>query len=139
MQNIVLVISSFMERADRRSHGNNSQEYIQVWPHQPLFPFRGQVIPPTGEVRSGGLRVKVDKRPPVPWPQRESLKIEGLDLKERHLLAVVDAHGKTVGSLWFRFTDYNRIHLCISYDGYGGIGLVQDGKHCPRCRCKYTD
>ena len=102
-------------------------------------PFRGQVIPPTGEVSSGGLQVKIDKRPAVPWPQRESLKIEGLDLKERHLLAIVDAHGKPVESLWFRFTNYNSIHLCMSYDGYQGIGLVEDGKHCPWCRCKYAD
>jgi hypothetical protein len=102
-------------------------------------PFRGQIIPPTGEVSSGGLQVKVDKRPAVPWPQRESLKIEGLDLKERHLLAVVDAHGKPVESLWFRFTDYDSTHLCMAYDVYQGIGLLEDGKHCPWCRCKYTN
>jgi|SRR5580704_15099590 hypothetical protein len=102
-------------------------------------PFRGQVVPPSGEVSSGGLQVKVDKRPAVPWPQRESLKIEGLDLKERHLLAVVDAHGRPVESLWFRFADYSSAHLCTSYDGYGGIGLAEDGRHCPWCRCKYAD
>ena len=102
-------------------------------------PFRGQVIPPSGEVSSGGLQVKVDKRPAVPWPQRESLKIEGLDFKERHLIAVVDARGRSVESLWFRFTNYKSIHLCMSYDGYQGIGLEEDGKHCPWCRCKYTD
>jgi len=102
-------------------------------------PFRGQVVPPVGEVSSGGLQVMVDKRPAVPWPQRESLKIEGLDIRERHLLAVVDAHGKPVESLWFRFTNYNSIQLCMSYDGYQGIGLVEDGKHCPWCRCKHTD
>jgi len=101
-------------------------------------PFRGQVIPP-GEVSSNGLQVKVDKRPAIPWPQRESLKIEGLDLKERHLLAVVDAHGKAIECLWFRFTTYNSKHLCMSYDGYQGIGLDADGRHCPWCRCKYTD
>ncbi len=102
-------------------------------------PFRGQVIPPSGEVSSGGLQVKVDKRPAVSWPQRESLKIEDLDLKERHLLAVVDAHGKPVESLWFRFTSYDSKHLCMSYDGYQGIGLQADGRHCPWCRCKYAD
>jgi hypothetical protein len=102
-------------------------------------PFRGQIVPPTGEVDSGGLQVKIDKRPPVPWPQRESLKITGLDLKERHLLAVVDARGKPVESLWFRFADYNSIHLCMAYDGYQGIALQADGKHCPWCRCKYPD
>ena len=48
--------------------------------------FRGQVIPPTGEVSSNGLRVRIDKRPSEPWPQRKSLKIDGLDIGERHLL-----------------------------------------------------
>ena len=104
-----------------------------------LDPFRGQVIPATGEVSSGGLQVKVDKRPAVPWPERESLKIEGLDLKERHLLAVVNAHGKSVESLWFRFADYKSRHLCMFYDGYQGIGLDEDGKRRPWCRCKYAD
>jgi hypothetical protein len=99
-------------------------------------PFRGQVVPPTGEVSSGGLQVKVDKRPAVPWPPRESLKIEGLDVKERHLLALVDSHGKPVESLRFRFVSYKSVHLCMSYDGYGGIGLQEDAR-CPWCRCKY--
>jgi len=102
-------------------------------------PFRGQIVPPTGEVSSYGLQVKVDKRPAVAWPQRESLKIEGLDLKDRHYLAVVDAHGKPVESLWFRFANYKSKHLCMSYDGYQGIGLEADGRRCPWCRCKYTD
>jgi len=97
------------------------------------------VIPPTGEVSSNGLQVKVDKRSAMPWPQRESLKIEGLDLKERHLLAVVDVRGKSIESLWFRFAAYNSKHLCMSYDGYQGIGLDADGKRRPWCRCKYSD
>jgi hypothetical protein len=91
-------------------------------------PFRGQVVPKTGEVSSGGLQVKVDQRPAVPWPQSESLKIEGLDIKERHLLAVVVSHGKPVESLWFRFASYKSVHLCMSYDGYGGIGLQDDAR-----------
>src|SRR5580704_341358 len=97
-------------------------------------PFRGQVVPPTGEVSSGGLQVKVDKRPAVPWPQRESLKIEGLDVKEHHL-AVVDLHGKLVESLWFRFASYKSVHLWMSHDGYQGMGLQEDAR-CPWCRCK---
>jgi hypothetical protein len=104
-----------------------------------LDPFRGQVIPPTGEVDFHGLEVKVDKRPSVPWPQTESLKIEGLNLKERHFLAVVDAHGKPIESLWSRFADYKSRHLCTFYDDYGGIGLEDDAKHRPWCRCNYTD
>jgi hypothetical protein len=98
-------------------------------------PFRGQVIPPTGEVSSGGLQIRIDKRPAVAWPQRESLKIEGLTLTERHLLAVLDSKGKPVESLWFRFSDYKSVDLCMSYDGYQGVGL-QEAKHCPWCKCK---
>jgi hypothetical protein len=95
-------------------------------------PFRGQVVPPTGEVSSGGLRVRVDKRP---WPERESLKFTGLDIHERHLLVVLDSHGKPVESLWFRFSNYKSGDLCMSYDGYQGVGL-QEAKRSPWCKCK---
>ncbi|MGB7281025.1 MAG: hypothetical protein WBE13_02090 [Candidatus Acidiferrum sp.] len=98
-------------------------------------PFRGQIIPPTGEVSSGGLQVKIDKRPAVPWPQRKSLKIDGLDTKERHLLVVVDANGKPEQSLWFRFSSYKSIRLCMSYDRYGGIDLQEDAR-CPWSKCR---
>jgi hypothetical protein len=79
--------------------------------------------------------VRIDKRAAVPWPQRESLKISGLDLSERHLLVVLDAKGKPVESLWFRFSAKST-KLCMSYDGYGGIGLLVDDRHAPWCRCK---
>jgi hypothetical protein len=98
-------------------------------------PFRGQVIPPTGKVSSGGLRVKIDKRPAVPWPQRKSLKIEGLELNERHLLAVIDSGGKSVESVWFRFSDKST-DLCMAYDGYQGIGLQEATRQTPWCKCK---
>jgi hypothetical protein len=97
-------------------------------------PFRGQVIPPTGEVSSGGLRLKIDKRPSVPWPQRKSLKIEGLDLNERHLLAVIDSAGKSVESVWFRFLEST--DLCMAYDGYQGISLLEATRRTPWCKCK---
>ena len=99
-------------------------------------PFRGQVIPPTGEVSSAGLRVKIDKRPTVPWPQRNSLKIEELDLNERHLLAVIDSGGKSVESVWFLFSEYKSTDLCMAYDGYQGIGLKEATRRTPWCKCK---
>jgi hypothetical protein len=102
-------------------------------------PFRGQVIPPTGEVSSGGLRVRVDKRPSVAWPQRRSLEIGELNLGDRHLLAVLDAHGKPVESLWFRFSEFKSVHLCMAYDGYQGIGLQDDDRRTPWCKCKEQD
>ena len=98
-------------------------------------PFRGQVIPPTGEVSSGGLSVKIDKRRAVPWPQRKSLRIEGLDLNECHLLVVLGPDGKPVESLWFRFSAYKSADLCMAYDGYQGVGL-QEARRSPWCKCK---
>jgi hypothetical protein len=100
-------------------------------------PFRGQIIPPTGEVSSGGLRLKIDKQPAVPWPQRESLKIEGLDLSDRHLLIILDSHGKPEESVWFRFSAFKGSRVCMFYDGYQGIQLKIDGRETPWCRCKY--
>jgi hypothetical protein len=98
-------------------------------------PFRGQVIAPTGEVSSNGLRFKIDKRQAVPWPQRKSLTIDGLETAERHLLAVLDARGKPVESLWFKFSDFKSADLCMSYDGYQGIGLQDASRHTPWCKC----
>ena len=99
-------------------------------------PFRGQVIPPTGEVDSRGLRVRIDKGAATPWPQRKSLKIDDLDLAERHLLSVLDARGKPVESLWFRFSQFKSNTLCMSYDEYQGVQLQEDTRHTPWCRCK---
>lgn len=128
---IGLMLSFFLS-----AHSSAEAEYGTVCvASRAATPFRGQVIPPAGEVSSGGLQVKIDKRPAISWPQRESLKIDGLDLKERHLLAIVDAHGKPVESLWFRFSMYKSTRLCLSYDGYQGIGLDDDA-HCPWCKCK---
>ena len=98
--------------------------------------FWGQVIPPTGEVSSGGLGVKIDKHPTVPWPQRNSLKIGVLDLNERHLLAIIDAGGKSVESVWFRFSEYKSTDLCMAYDRYQGIGLQEATRRTPWCKCK---
>jgi hypothetical protein len=99
-------------------------------------PFRGQVIPPTGEVDSHGLRVRIDKGRVTPWPQRKSLKIDELDLAERHLLTVLDARGKPAESLWFRFSQFKSNQLCMSYDEYQGVQLTEDTRHTPWCKCK---
>src|SRR3989442_623499 len=54
---------------------------------------------PNGEINSHGLKVRVDRRPVEEGPQRKSLKIDGLDISERHLLVVLDSSGKPIDSL----------------------------------------
>jgi hypothetical protein len=99
-------------------------------------PFRGQVIPQHGEVGSGGLRVKIDKRPSIAWPQRQGLTLDNLDVNVTHSISVVNAKGQFVESVRFRFSEYNSRTLCMAYDGYQGIGLQELTKHTPWCKCK---
>ena len=54
---------------------------------------------PNGEINSHGLKVRVDTRPVEEWPQRKSLKIDGLDTSEQHMLVVLDSSGKPIESV----------------------------------------
>jgi hypothetical protein len=99
-------------------------------------PFWKEPIPRNGEINSHGLRVKIDTRPAVAWPQKKSLKIEGLEARERHLLVVLDSGGKAIESLWFKFSEYKSTDLCMSYDGYQGVQLSEDTRRTPWCKCK---
>jgi hypothetical protein len=89
---------------------------------------------PGGDYNPKTLLLKIDKRPPIHWPHKEGVKIEGLDLKERHL-AVLTSDGKRIQSFWFRFTDYKSTELCVAFDGYQGVQL-QELKGALWCKCK---
>ena len=91
---------------------------------------------PNGEINSRGLKIRVDTRPVEEWPQRKSLKIDGLDTSERHLLVVLDSSGKPIESVRFKFSDYKSTDLCMSYDGYQGIGLEEATRRTPWCKCR---
>ena len=97
--------------------------------------FKEPATLPNGEINSHGLKVRVDKRPVEEWPQRKSLKIEGLDTSEQHLLAVLDSRGKPIESVRFKFSQYKSTDLCMAYDGYQGIGLQEATRRTPWCKC----
>jgi hypothetical protein len=63
---------------------------------------------------SGNLSLRVDAQQTVPWPRKESLKIEDLDLTESHL-AVAICDGKPLQSLRFKFSTWKNDRLCLSY------------------------
>ena len=98
--------------------------------------FKEPAVLPNGEINSRGLKVRVDKRPVEEWPQRKSLKFDGLDTNERHLLVVLDSSGKPIESVRFKFSDYKSTGLCMSYDGYQGIGLQEATRRTPWCKCR---
>jgi hypothetical protein len=89
----------------------------------------------SGQINSHGLKVKIDKRPATAWPEQKSLKIEELDISERHLLVVLDSTGKPIESVRFKFSDYKSTELCMDYDGYQGIGLREATRRTPWCKC----
>ena len=97
--------------------------------------FKEPATLPNGEINSHGLKVRVDKRPVEEWPQRKSLKIEGLDTSEQHLLAALDSRGKPIESVRFKFSQYKSTDLCMAYDGYQGIGLQEATRRTPWCKC----
>jgi hypothetical protein len=63
---------------------------------------------PNGEINSHGVKVRVDTKPVEEWPQRKSLKIDGLDTSERHL------YGK-------RFTGTRPLTVQVEKRLYGGL------------------
>jgi hypothetical protein len=93
-------------------------------------------VAPPDATNTRGFRVKIDKRPPVPWPQRTSLKLDDLDLVETHLLVILDGAGKSVESVRFKFSAYRSVDLCMSYDGYQGMQLQEATKRTRWCKCK---
>jgi hypothetical protein len=98
--------------------------------------FKEPATLPNGEINSHGLKVQVDKRPAQEWPQRKSLKIDGLDTGERHLLVVLDSSGRPIESVRFKFSDYKSTDLCMTYDGYQGIGLEEATQRTRKCKCR---
>jgi hypothetical protein len=97
--------------------------------------WKQPAILPNGEINSFGFGVKIDKRPAAAWPERKSLKIDGLDTSERHLAVVLDSDGKPIESVRFKFSDYKSTELCMTYDGYQGIGLQEATRRTPWCKC----
>ncbi len=91
-------------------------------------------ISPGGAYNPATLLLKIDKRPAIHWPHKEIFKVEGLDLKERHLVVLL-SDGKRIQSFWFRFAEFKTAdHLCISFDGYQGVNLQEANP--PYCKCK---
>jgi hypothetical protein len=90
---------------------------------------------PDGQINSHGLKVRIDKRPAVTWPDRKGLKIEGLQSDERHTLVVLSSDGKPIESVKFKFSEYKSVELCMTYDGYQGIGLKEVTRKTPWCNC----
>ena len=104
---------------------------VCVLPNSPEPPTR---ISPGGEYNPATLKVRIDKREPIPWPHKRVFKIDNLSLVDRHLI-VLTSDGKPIQSFWFRFSDHKDVKLCVAFDGYQGVQFG-DKYEAPWCRCK---
>jgi hypothetical protein len=121
------------EQSDRNKSSSGSQQEsgtVCVLPNSPDPPTR---ISPGGEYNPSTLRVRIDKREPILWPHKHLVRIENLNLGERHLV-VLTSDGKRIKSFWFRFSQYKETKLCLNFDGYQGVDL--EGKLFSWCKCK---
>jgi hypothetical protein len=89
---------------------------------------------PGGNYNPATLTVRIDKGQQLPWPHKQSVRIENLSLSGRHLIVLM-SDGKRIQSLWFRFSDFKEAILCLDFDGYQGVQLG-DKRTALWCKCK---
>src|SRR6202041_410610 len=61
---------------------------------------------------SNKFSLKIDAQKAIPWPNTESIKIDGLDINTRHRIVVYCA-GKPQQSFGFRFSAFKTAELCL--------------------------
>jgi len=132
---VLSVATAGQEPASERSKSSSDNQHefgtVCVLPNSSEPPRR---FSPGGEYNPATLTVRIDKREPILWPHKKPIRIENLDLKDRHLV-VLTSDGKRIQSFWFRFSDYKDLHLCVYFDGYQGVQLG-DKQDARWCKCK---
>src|SRR5437016_274217 len=74
--------------------GQSGRGTVCVAPNSPEPPAR---ISPGGAYNPATLFIRIDKKEPVAWPHKESVRIGDLDVSERHLV-VLTSDGKRIQS-----------------------------------------
>jgi len=107
-------VSQTPHTSDARGSGS-----VCVLPNSPDPPKR---ISPGGYYNPNTLTVRIDSQDAMHWPHKTPIRIDGLDLQEKHLI-VLTSDGRQIMSAHFRFSNYHDVHLCAYFDGYQGIML----------------
>lgn len=127
------VAAAAQEGSSDRSKASTGNERelgtVCVLPNSPDPPTR---ISPGGEYNPATLTVRIDKREGIRWPHKKTVRIENLNLDERHLV-VLTSDGKRIQSLWFRFS--GDLKVCLYFDGYQGVQLASE-QSALWCKCK---
>ena len=115
---VLLTLSAVAQTSSTSDHQANKGS-ICVLPNSPEPPTR---ISPGGEYDPETLTVRVDGRQTIPWPHKDPVLIENLDLEQRHIV-VLTSDGKRIQSFRFKFSSEDDGKLCMYFDGYQGVQL----------------
>jgi len=83
----------------------------------------------------GKLSLKIDHLPILPWPQKESTKIGGLDPVGSHRVVIYRA-GKPQQSFKFKFSDFKSNRACLFLNDLYWTAQLWDPERAPWCKCK---
>ena len=86
---------------------------------------------------SNKFSLKIDGQKAIPWPNKESIKIDGLDLNVRHRIFVY-CGGRPQQSFGFRFSEFKTAELCLFLNDLYKTAQLWDPKQnpAPWCKCK---
>lgn len=68
------------------------------------------------------LSIRIDNGDTVQWPRKQPVQVKDLALDQSHLVTARCA-GKPLQAVRFWFSGFKSVHVCVSYDVYGGIYL----------------
>ena len=116
-------------------HAQQKFGSICVAPNSSERPTR---FSPGQEYNPATLTVRIDQKEAIPWPHEKPVSITELTLGEPHLV-VLTSDGKRIQSFRFRFSEYPSAELCMSFDGYQGVGgrgtvAALASEFCGRCK-----
>jgi hypothetical protein len=84
---------------------------------------------------SGRFSLKIDNLKVVSWPNKESVRIDELNLDGHHRV-VVYCDGNPQQSFIFHFSEYKTSKLCLFFNTRYGTAQLWDITRCPWCKCK---
>lgn len=113
------------------AEGNSGTGTVCVLPNSPEPPTR---ISPGGNYNPDTLKIGIDKREPILYPHKKEVRIENLLIGEQHLV-VLTSDGKKIQSFRFKFADADDGKLCLFFDGYQGVQLMNQ-KNALWCHCR---
>jgi len=83
---------------------------------------------------SGQLSLKIDSRPKIRWPEKDSLALTDLDTSTSHRVVVYRA-GKAQQAFRFRFSDFKSKRLCLFLNDLYWTAQLWESKDTSWCKC----